>query len=257
MPDPEQIQPLNELSVDPARLAVFSDFDGVIADIAERPDAVHVPQERVRVLYAWRERAGGAMALVSGREIDDLRRAFDWRGAISGGHGAETEWGNGERMNREVDAAAVADVSDAMKRFAAEHSGVLFEAKRLGAVLHYRADPSKEDACWAMVREAVAGRDELEIQASKMAVELKPAGFSKGSVITLFMERDPFRGRTPIYFGDDVTDEAAFREVNARGGFSVKVGDGETLARYRTGSPSELFVWMGEQLDKGATDAQR
>ena len=141
-------QPIKELELDLASLAVFSDFDGVIADIAERPDAVRVPEERVRVLQSWREAAGGAMALVSGREIDDLRRAFDWRGAISGGHGAETERPDGVRENREVDESAVREVSRKMEAFAKDREGVLFERKRLGAVLHYRADPSQEDACW-------------------------------------------------------------------------------------------------------------
>ena len=252
-----QPEPVSALRVDPSVLAVFSDFDGVIADIAERPDAVFVPGDRARTLEAWRDASGGAMALVSGREIDDLRRAFDWRGAISGGHGAETEWTRGERENQEVDVEAVSEVSKRMEEFAAGEEGVLFEHKRLGAVLHYRADPSKEDACWSMVRQAVADRDELEIQASKMAVELKPAGFSKGSVISAFMEREPFAGRKPIYFGDDVTDEAAFREVNARGGLSVKVGEGDTAAQYRVASPNELFAWMKEQVVNRNGSAQR
>ena len=244
MPDRAKPQPLTDLRVDPSDLAVFSDFDGVIADIAEQPDAVRVPEERVHTLHAWRDRTAGAMALVSGREIDDLRRAFDWRGAVSGGHGAETEWGDGQRENREVDTDAVSEVAARMEEFAAGQDGVLFERKRLGAVLHYRADPSKEDACWAMVREAVRGRDGLEVQASKMAVELKPTGFSKGSVIAAFMERAPFAGRQPLYVGDDVTDEAAFSEVNARSGISIKVGEGDTAARYRTASPDALFAWM-------------
>ena len=249
-------KPLEELVADPADLAVFSDFDGVIADIAERPDAVRVPDERVRILHRWRDRADGAMALVSGREIDDLRRAFDWRGAISGGHGAETEMPGGQRENRAVDTGAVSAVSERMEAFADQNDGVMFERKRLGAVLHYRADPSKEDACWTMVREAVAEHDGLEIQASKMAVELKPHGFSKGSVIASFMEREPFRGRRPIYFGDDVTDEAAFAEVNARGGISVKVGPEETAALYRTATPDELFAWMGAMAN-GSDPGQR
>ena len=243
---------LGELTVDLLEHALFLDFDGVIAEIAPRPDAVEVPASRAAIIAAWREASGGALALVSGREIDDLRSVFPaYEGAISGGHGAETEMPGGPRENASADIEAARECGDAMEAFAAARPGLLFERKRAGGVLHYRADPGLEGPAWAMVEALIAGRDGLEAQPAKMAVEIKPAGFSKGSVIESLMGRAPFEGRTPIYVGDDTTDEAAFAVVNRMGGVSIKVGEGETAARYRappphvcsSGSGSRSVLW--------------
>ena len=244
--------PPADLALDPTAHALFLDFDGVIAEIAPTPDAVEVPEARARIIDAWRDASGGAVALVSGREIDDLRSVFPgYDGAISGGHGAETEMPGGERERAEADIEAARECGDAMEAFAAARPGLLFERKRAGGVLHYRKDPSLEHAAWSMVEALIEGRAGLEAQPAKMAVEVKPSGFSKGSVIEALMEREPFRGRTPIYVGDDTTDEAAFRAVNARGGLSIKVGEGPTDARYAVGSGSRLFAWLGDRLRDG------
>ena len=241
--------PPADLPVDPAGHALFLDFDGVIAEIAPTPDAVEVPPSRAAIVAAWREASGGAVALVSGREIDDLRSVFPaYDGAISGGHGAETQMPGGPRERAEADIEAARECGDAMEAFAAARPGLLFERKRAGGVLHYRRDPKEERAAWAMVEALLDGRPGLEAQPAKMAVEVKPAGFSKGSVIESLMAREPFRGRTPIYVGDDTTDEAAFRAVNAMGGLSIKVGEGPTEARHAFGSASRLFAWLGERL---------
>ena len=249
--------PLQDLKLDPADHAVFLDFDGVIADIAPRPDAVHVPESRARVLQAWRSRTNGALALVSGRELDDIGTVFPlYDGAASGGHGAETRWPNGTRERHEVEPEALKAVTAELKRIASTDEAILYEPKRLGGVLHYRAKPELENDVRAAVRELVVRHPTMELQEAKMAAEVKPAGFSKGSVIEAFTAVEPFRGRTALYVGDDTTDEAAFRVVNALGGVSIKVGDGKTEAKRRTASPDALFRWMAAQvgLDEGQTD---
>ena len=261
---PETANPMSEpdslgdLTIDPLSHALFLDFDGVIAEIAPTPDAVEVAPSRAGIIQAWREASGEALALVSGREIDDLRSVFPaYDGAISGGHGAETEMPGGERERAEADIEAARECGDAMQAFAAARPGLLFERKRAGGVLHYRADPSLEGPAWAMVEALIVGREGLEAQPAKMAVEVKPSGFSKGSVIEALMAREPFAGRTPVYVGDDTTDEAAFAAVNARGGVSIKVGEGPTGARYRAPTAARLFAWLGGQVGGDATLGER
>ena len=234
---------------DPGRWAVFLDFDGVIADIAPTPDSVHVPDGRAETIADLREATGGALALVSGREVHDIRRVFPrYDGAASGGHGAETQWPDGTVERREMDEGAVEAIQAELRAIADTREALLYEPKRLGGVVHYRADPSLEADVRAAVSKLLEGRDDLELQPAKMAFEVKPAGFSKGSVIEGFMARAPFRGRTPFFAGDDVTDEAAFRVVNAMGGVSVKVGEGDTAARKRVEGPDMLFAWLRERL---------
>ena len=78
----------------------------------------------------------------------------------------------------------------------------------------------------------------------KCVLDLKPAGFSKGTAIAFFMTEAPFAGRVPVFAGDDVTDEAGFEEVQRIGGHAIKVGPGPTLVQRRCASVSQLAAWL-------------
>jgi trehalose 6-phosphate phosphatase len=84
------------------------------------------------------------------------------------------------------------------------------------------------------------------IQSGKRVVELKPSGRDKGEAVMEFMREDPFRGRTPVFVGDDVTDEHGFEVVNALEGHSVKVGRGPTVARWRLADVRDVQTWLGK-----------
>jgi trehalose 6-phosphate phosphatase len=77
-----------------------------------------------------------------------------------------------------------------------------------------------------------------------MVFEVKLTGFDKGTGIEAFLDEPPFRGRTPIFIGDDITDEAGFAVVNARNGISIKIGPEQTLARYRAANIDEFQNWL-------------
>jgi trehalose 6-phosphate phosphatase len=99
-----------------------------------------------------------------------------------------------------------------------------------------------------VVQDVVAKNPGLVILPGKMVFELKPKGVDKGEAVRAFLEESPFKGRTPIFMGDDVTDEHAFEVVNALGGISIKIDDGDTIARYRTDRKS-LFAWLFRLVD--------
>ena len=75
-------------------------------------------------------------------------------------------------------------------------------------------------------------------------LELRPAGSDKGQAIRAFMSEPPFRGRTPLFIGDDVADEAGFDAVNALGGVSIKVAGGPTVARWRLPDVGAVLTWL-------------
>src|SRR2546429_4190366 len=85
------------------------------------------------------------------------------------------------------------------------------------------------------------------VQTGKRIVEMKPAGKDKGVAVLEFMQEEPFRGRTPVFVGDDSTDEHAFVTLNGLRGHSVKVGPGRTAARGRLRDVRAVRAWLEQR----------
>jgi trehalose 6-phosphate phosphatase len=79
-----------------------------------------------------------------------------------------------------------------------------------------------------------------------MVLEIRAGGRDKGSAIAEFMAEPPFRGRTAVFIGDDLTDEFGFGVVNELGGISVKVGEGPSRARWRIADAAAVRAWLAE-----------
>src|SRR5690606_17675234 len=111
--------------------------------------------------------------------------------------------------------------------------GILVEPKPGAVAIHYRARPDPEARCHDVPNAIVDGNTGLRLQHGKMVAEILSGSINKGAAISAFLSEAPFAGRTPIFVGDDVTDESGFATVNDFGGISIKIGAGETVARYR------------------------
>jgi trehalose 6-phosphate phosphatase len=90
--------------------------------------------------------------------------------------------------------------------------------------------------------------DDLIIQKGKCVVEAKPAGFDKGTAIEEYLTEAPFKGRRPVFIGDDLNDEHGFAAINRVDGISVKVGAEETCARYRLPDVAAVRAWLADVL---------
>ena len=128
------------------------------------------------------------------------------------------------------------------------HPGLRLETKRGSLALHYRQAPELEGLCLETLSAAIARSPGLTLLRGKMVVEAKPAAVSKGRAIEAFLEEPPFAGRQPVFIGDDVTDEAGFAVVQARGGLGVKVGEGPTAALQRLPNPAAMREEMERAL---------
>jgi len=136
---------------------------------------------------------------------------------------------------------------------AARNPGLLVEDKRFSVALHYRQAPELENEIIADVT-AIARRagPEFSIQRGRMVIELLPRGVSKATAVAEFMDELPFFGRTPVYIGDDLTDESAFRCVNEQGGLSVAVNvSRETAAVMHLASVADTRAWLNNLLLRG------
>lgn len=226
--------------------ALFLDIDGTLLDFAPHHDAVIVDARLQRDLDALHRRLDGALALVSGRVLAQIDRLFAWHGrATAGLHGAQVRRADGRLLQD----ALHADLG-ALRGFATERAarlpGVMLEDKQSALALHYRGAPAQRDAAEALARELQRRAAATHVlQHGDHAIELKPAGSDKGGALAALMEAPPFPGRRPWMFGDDLTDEHAFDETNARDGISVIVGARRpTRARFALRDPAAMRDWL-------------
>jgi trehalose 6-phosphate phosphatase len=226
--------------------AYFLDVDGTLIDIAESPDAVKVDARLLALLRRLRIACGGALALVTGREVSNLESLLgDFRPPISGQHGLERRTANGTMRSHTERLAAKREISRRLEPVLSRYPGLLLEDKGLTLALHYRQAPQLASYVHRLMREIIAGAaGELCLQSGKRVVEIKPVGFDKGTAISEFMAEAPFRGRKPIFLGDDTTDEHGFGTVNRMGGLSVKVGRGRTVACCRLRNVGAVRAWL-------------
>ncbi|HET9818774.1 MAG TPA: trehalose-phosphatase [Rhodanobacteraceae bacterium] len=226
--------------------ALFLDVDGTLLDFARHPDEVEVAAQLHADLARMRTLLQGAAALLSGRPLSQLDELFDWHGhAAAGLHGAELRTPDG-RQHMTGEDGALAEVHARAAALVAEVNGVVLEDKRRALALHFRDAPgaraSAERIAKALLQ--VTG-DRYAVQRGDQVIELKPAGVDKGRALEALMKVAPFRGRRPWMLGDDLTDEDAFRRVNARDGISVIIGDRRpTAAHYSLANPAAVRAWL-------------
>ncbi|MDH3419757.1 MAG: trehalose-phosphatase [Gammaproteobacteria bacterium] len=240
---------MTEQELDPAwpeHAALFLDLDGTLLEFAETPDGVEIT-ERFKALLRRLDRVEhGAVAFVSGRTIARLDELLaPHRFALAGVHGSERRRSTGRVAPAPIDSAALDPVRERLRRFATDYEGVLIEDKGISLALHYRQQPGLaavvEQLGTNLAAELPSGWEMLE---GNHVLEIKPAGIDKGAAIRQFMSEAPFAGRTPVFIGDDVTDEAGFRAVNELGGVSVKVNSGSTDARWHLPDVDAVLGWL-------------
>ncbi len=223
-------------------VALFLDFDGTLVEIAKGPDAIEVPGDLGARLNSLAARLEGALAIVTGRSIDNLSSFVGLEGIhLAGSHGGHILDAAGNAL-REAEAMPD-EVRSALSAFAQQH-GLLHERKTHGDALHYRSRPDLEDEALAFAR-TLADEHGLATKPGKCVIELVRPGIDKGGAVELLAGQIPFVGVTPVFIGDDVTDEDGFAACNRLGGFGILVGDrADTVARYRLENVGEVYRWL-------------
>ena len=232
---------------DPDGLAVLLDIDGTLIELAPTPQEVRVPPSLKHTLSRLRGRLGGALALVSGRPLSDIDNLFKpLLVAAVGGHGAENRLDASGGIAHRDAGPMNAEVKRLLLAIAEGTPGVLAEDKGYSLALHYRLAPD----CERLVHDAVVrictdfAQAHLEILPGKSMFEVKPRGFSKGIAVRELMQQDPFRGRRPIFIGDDVTDESVFRVMPEFDGLAFSVGRRLAHTHGDFGTPREVRHWL-------------
>jgi trehalose 6-phosphate phosphatase len=231
--------------------AFFFDFDGTLTELAGTPGAAVLEDRARQALESLFEAASGAVAIVTGREIDSADALLaPLHLPIAGVHGLERRNGAGAISAYQAEEAAACSLESILKPFVTHNPGLMLEKKRGALALHYRLRPDLEALCLSLVEDAAATSPKTVLTRGKMVVETRFHAATKGTAINDFLQELPFRGRVPLFAGDDVTDEDGFAAVNALGGVSVKVGPGDTAARFRVSSVTAFLTWLSVTAEK-------
>jgi trehalose 6-phosphate phosphatase len=228
---------------------VFLDFDGTLVEIEDHPDDVQVDASTLQYIERLRGKVDDSLALISGRDIDVIDRLlYPLILPVAGVHGLQRRDAGGYLHTPLINQCVLDDiVNDIQSTFYGE-TGVVIEKKTGAIALHYRLRPDFEARCVALAEKIENARPELHLIKGKMVCEIRLEGNDKGAVIEAFLAERPFKGRRPIFAGDDATDESGFAAVNACGGISIKVGENPTSAMFRATSVLELRNWFEELL---------
>ena len=133
---------------------------------------------------------------------------------------------------------------------------LVLEAKQAAVALHYRQAPELAEICRETMENAVRSVEGFTLVAGKMVLEARPAAIDKGTAIQAFMSEAPFKGRLPVFIGDDTTDEDGFAVADALGGYGIKVGSGATIARYRLADVDAVHALL-KRISEDGPSAER
>lgn len=232
--------------------AILLDIDGTLLDLMPTPREVWVPPGLSETLTRLTERTSGALAMVSGRSLIDIDLIFapEVFRAVAG-HGAEMRLSVGN----EADAVHAPPMDKELKRrlaaIAKLSPGILLEDKGYSLALHYRLAPHAEKAIYEAVSliRADLPNAPIEILPGKFVCEIKHSGFTKATGVRELMKHEPFRGRRPIFIGDDVTDETVFAIMPDMNGLSFSVGRRAIGVNDHFDAPSDVRAFLARLLD--------
>jgi trehalose 6-phosphate phosphatase len=237
--------------------ALFLDYDGTLTPIVERPEDARLSPEMKNLLSTLASRF--QVAVVSGRDLHDVRHMVGLDQLVyAGSHGFDILGPNGLRMQHEDAKAALPALDAAENKLAKLLSGidgVRIERKGFAVAVHYRqAAEADTGRIERIVDQVQAEQGELRKKGGKKIFELQPdVPWDKGRAVHYLMEALDLADNNvlPIYFGDDTTDEDAFRALSGRG-LGIRCGppDEPTAADYLLDDVGEVEQFLGILLDR-------
>jgi trehalose-phosphatase len=221
------------------RLAVFLDYDGTLTPIRDRPEDAVISDSMREVVRRLAERV--PVVVVSGRDRTVVQKLMVLDTLIvAGDHGFDIWSPTAGSIQREEGASfegLLREVEAKLRAELANIPGALLEPKKFSVAVHFRLVPQEQRPRVKEIVDAVLGEHpELKATPGKMVFEIQPRlDWDKGKAVlyllkVLDLDRDDV---IPLYLGDDITDEDAFRALAGRG-IGIFVGsasDPETAGR--------------------------
>jgi alpha,alpha-trehalase len=247
---PSALEHVQEIAGRSDQLAVFLDYDGTLTPIVSDPKKALLSDSMRQTLQALDRQA--SIAILSGRDLDDVRQRVDVAAIIyAGSHGFDIA-GRGLRRQEAIEFLPALDLAEKeLREKLAGVAGALIERKRFSIAAHYRnVNESDFPKLERTVSEVTARHRELRIMEGKKVYELLPdIDWDKGKAVLWLLEALGLEHADvrPIYIGDDRTDEDAFRALGQRGvGVLVSEQPRPSAASYSLKDPTEVERFLRE-----------
>ncbi len=224
---------------------LFLDVDGTLLELADSPSGVAVSPGLKPLLERLRVASGGALALVSGRTIENLDQLLGSHDMpVAGLHGCERRDADGVLHVADVAREQLSEVREGLQRLVSRHPGLMLEDKGAGLALHFLKARQLEHELRAEVALLAAPLvPRFTVLGGHAVLEVKPAAHTKHSAVTAFMAEAPFRSRVPIFIGDDQTDYDGFAAVRRFDGLAIAVGP-RVKSEWWLPGPAEVHEWL-------------
>ena len=236
---------VQEIGSRSGQAAVFLDYDGTLTPIASHPEDAWLSDSIRQTLRELAARM--PVAILSGRDLDDVRRRVDIAGIVyAGSHGFDIAGPHG--LRRQMGSEFLPNLDTVEKELQEALDGIFgarVERKRFSIAAHYR-NVKEEDIprVKQAVGEVASRHRELRKMTGKKVHELQPdIDWNKGRALMWLLETLGLEGGNvvPIYIGDDRTDEDAFQTLASRGiGVLVSEEPRHTAASYSLKDPAEV-----------------
>lgn len=230
--------------------ALFLDVDGTLVAFADHPDKVTPDAALLDLLGGLYQRLGGAVALLSGRPLAQLQQMFaPLQLAMAGLHGAQLRRSPDDPIPTADTAQWLHELHGRALQLAHAHPGMLVEHKEQALALHWRNAPAAADVITAFAHAQLPQLPGVRLQPGNHVIEFVTDANDKGSALSCLMAQAPFRGRRPLFIGDDLTDEHGFSAATRLGGAGILVGAREhSHAQFALADIDAVHAWLRAAL---------
>lgn len=224
---------------------VFLDLDGTLLHLRDDPAPVRADAGLLALLESCARRLGGALAVVSGRTIADLDASFaPLHLPAAGIHGLQHRGADGVTRTIPVDTAPLHAAARRLATALEELPMTQLEDKGASLALHWRRAPHSEAALRTLAARTLQDLGPaFRLLEGDCVVELLPRATDKGDAVRAFLAEPPFRGRRPVFIGDDITDLPGFAAAREAGGHGIAVGR-RVAADYRLPNVEAVRAWL-------------
>jgi trehalose-phosphatase len=252
------------------QVLLFFDYDGTLTPIATRPKMAVLSSEARDALRHISHDNMFKLAIITGRSLDDIKMLIGLENiTYAGNHGLEIECPAYHCQDRGSETTTfihpiakqfkrgMQSLEQKLKEKLADIDGVLVENKGLTLSIHYRlvkrtAAKTIENLLLEAIQEG-GMKGKLRVTEGKKVFEVRPpVEWNKGKAIEWLLQIYGTPGSLPIFAGDDVTDEDAFRVLRRISGISIFVGaaTASSTADYYLDSPEQLYRWLEKLLEE-------